>query len=60
LEDANVKLTEAISDVLGVSGRAMLNAFIAGETDPERLADSCLSGCFSRPPDVAINRRRGA
>ena len=39
LEDANVKLTEAISDVLGVSGRAMLNAFIAGETDPERLAD---------------------
>ena len=39
LEDANVKLTEAISDVLGVSGRAILNAFIAGETDPERLAD---------------------
>ena len=39
LEDANVKLTEAISDVLGVSGRAMLNALIAGETDPERLAD---------------------
>ena len=37
LEDANVKLTEAISDVLGVSGRAMLRAFIAGETDPERL-----------------------
>jgi transposase len=39
LEDANVKLTEAISDVRGVSGRAILNAFIAGETDPERLAD---------------------
>jgi transposase len=39
LEDANVKLTEAISDVLGVSGRAILHAFIAGETDPERLAD---------------------
>jgi transposase len=39
LEDANVKLTEAISDVRGVSGRAMLKAFIAGETDPERLAD---------------------
>ncbi len=25
--------------MLGVSGRAMLNAFIAGETDPERLTD---------------------
>ena len=39
LEDANVKLTEAISDILGVSGRAILQALIAGETDPERLAD---------------------
>jgi hypothetical protein len=34
-----VKLTEAMSDILGVTGRAMLQALIAGETDPERLAD---------------------
>ena len=39
LEDANVKLTEVISDILGTSGRAILTALIAGETDPERLAD---------------------
>lgn len=39
LEDANVKLTEVISDILGTSGRAMLKALVAGETDPERLAD---------------------
>jgi transposase len=39
LEDANIKLTEVISDVLGTSGRAMLEALAAGETDPERLAD---------------------
>jgi transposase len=38
LEDANVKLTEVISDILGTSGRAILRALIAGETDPERLA----------------------
>jgi transposase len=38
LEDANVKLTEAISDVMGVSGRAMIEAMVAGETDPRRLA----------------------
>jgi transposase len=38
LEDANLKLTEVISDVLGTSGRAMLEALIAGETDPARLA----------------------
>jgi transposase len=39
LEDANVKLTEVISDILGTSGRAILEALVAGETDPARLAD---------------------
>jgi transposase len=39
LEDANIKLTEVIRDILGVSGRAILEALVAGETDPERLAD---------------------
>jgi transposase len=39
LEDANVKLDSAISDVTGVSGRAMIQALIDGETDPARLAE---------------------
>lgn len=39
LEDANVKLTRVVSDLLGTSGRAILRALIAGTTDPERLAD---------------------
>jgi len=39
LEDAHVKLTEVISDILGTSGRAILKALVAGETDPARLAD---------------------
>jgi transposase len=39
LEDANLKLTEVMSEILGVSGRAILSALVAGETDPERLAD---------------------
>jgi transposase len=39
LEDANVKLASVATDVLGVSGRAMLEALIAGETDPAKLAD---------------------
>ena len=43
LEDANVKLTRVASDILGVSGRAILAALIAGETDPERLSD-CTKG----------------
>jgi transposase len=38
LEDANVKLSSVVSDVLGVSGRRILEAIIGGESDPERLA----------------------
>jgi transposase len=39
LEDTNVKLASVASEVLGVSGRAMLEAIVAGESDPEALAD---------------------
>lgn len=39
LEDANLKLTHVVSDILGTSGRAILHALIAGESDPTRLAD---------------------
>jgi transposase len=38
LEDANLKLGSVLSDVLGKSGRAMLDAIVAGEADPARLA----------------------
>ena len=38
LEDANIKIAGVISDILGASGRAFLDAIIAGETDPEQLA----------------------
>src|SRR6202030_3073256 len=38
LEDANIKIDAELSDMLGKSGRAMLNAIVAGETDPARLA----------------------
>jgi transposase len=39
LEDANIKLEAVISDILGVSGRAMIEALIAGESDPVKLAE---------------------
>lgn len=39
LEDANIKLAMVATDVMGASGRAMFAALIAGESDPERLAD---------------------
>jgi len=39
LDVANLKITGLITDVLGTSGRAMVRALVAGESDPERLAD---------------------
>ena len=38
LEDAQIKLSTVVSDVFGVSGREMLAALIAGESDPKALA----------------------
>ena len=38
LEDANIKLSAVASDILGVSGRAMLLKLIGGESDPDALA----------------------
>jgi len=38
LEEANIKLESVLSDVMGRSGRAMIQALIAGETDPAKLA----------------------
>ena len=38
LEDANIKLDSVITDIMGVSGRKMIEALIAGEKDPAKLA----------------------
>ena len=38
LEEANIKLESVLSDVMGRSGRAMIEALIDGETDPAKLA----------------------
>jgi transposase len=51
LDVANLKLTGTISQILGVTGRAILKALIAGETDPERLADLA-------HPRVQVSRER--
>src|SRR3712207_2722441 len=37
-EDANLKLASVLTDITGTSGRAILAALIAGETDPATLA----------------------
>jgi transposase len=39
LEDANIKLASVASDIMGVSGRAILAALLAGHSDPQALAE---------------------
>jgi transposase len=41
LEDANIKIASVISSVLSQSGRAILDALVAGETAPEKLVELC-------------------
>ena len=53
LEDANLKLGSVLSDVLGGSGRAMLEAIVAGQTDPEKLAQLALGTARHKTPSCA-------
>lgn len=52
LEDANLKLGDVASDVMGVSGRAMLQALIDGETDPVKLANLAKRNLRSKIPQL--------
>ena len=50
LEDAGIKLATVASDVLGVSGRAMLAGLIGGTTDPTVLADLARGALWKKLP----------
>jgi transposase len=52
LEDAQIKLSSVISDIFGVSGRAMLEALIAGNRDPKALAQMAKGRMRAKIPDV--------
>lgn len=52
LEDAGIKLDSVASDVLGVSGRLMLRALIAGERDPDVLADLAKAVLRNKIPEL--------
>lgn len=53
LEGANIKLSNVVTDVLGVSGRAMLDALVAGETDPAKLAALARGSLVSKTQRLA-------
>ena len=58
LEDANIKLASVVSDVFGVSGRAMLQAMANGQTDPNALA-SLAKGSLVKKKEVLLKALTG-
>ncbi len=61
LQDAGIKLSSVASDILGVSGRAMLEALIDGTRDPEVLAELARGRLRSKIPilQAALTGRFG-
>jgi transposase len=54
LEDPNLKLGVVASDVVGVSGRAMLEAIVNGETDPSVLAELAKGTLRNKIPQLKL------
>jgi transposase len=52
LEDAGLKLTSVLSDVMGASGRAMLTALVSGTTDAAVLAELARGRLRKKLPDL--------
>ena len=49
MEDANIKLDSVVTDIIGMTGRAMLAAL---------TAEVCTPASWLRPPTTALRRRR--
>jgi transposase len=61
LEDAGIKLATVATDIIGVSGRAMLDALVGGTTAPEVLAElarAALTAIRTRDCALASRYRR--
>jgi len=54
LEDANSKLASVATDVMGKSGRAILAALLAGERDPEVLAELSKGRLRNKKEDLKL------
>ncbi|SRR6266542_1060002 len=52
LEGANIKLGDVASDVMGMSGRAMLKQLAAGKTNTKAMADLALSNLKKKKPEL--------
>lgn len=55
LEDAGVKLFVVVSDITGTTGRAILEALIAGQREPDALADLAVRTLRAKIPEVSAS-----
>jgi hypothetical protein len=65
LETANIKLASVVSEVFGVSGRAMMKALVENTATPQEMADLALDGRLSEhhrylPPPAGRGNRGGS
>jgi transposase len=54
LQDANVKLSDTLSDLFGVSGQSMLEALLEGEAKPEEIAQLARCQARKKIPDIIV------
>lgn len=54
LEDANIKLASVATDILGASGRDMLRALIAGEKEPQEMAELARRQLRAKLPQLSL------
>ena len=58
LEDANLKLSSVLTNIMGLSGRAILDALIDGQTDPNHLL-TLIDRRVKAPPDKLLAALQG-
>ncbi|HEV3004156.1 MAG TPA: transposase, partial [Pirellulales bacterium] len=54
LEQMNLKLTEVISDITGMTGTRIIDAILAGERDAKKLAELRDERCHNDEPTIAL------
>lgn len=56
----NIRLTEAISDIMGASGKAMIAAILNGERNPEVLVEYCHSSIVKSKRELVVKALQGS
>lgn len=59
LTQMNVRLSEAISDIMGASGRKIIAAIIDGQRDPEKLVEYCERSILNKKRELVVKALQG-